>query len=378
MSGDSLGLLASPRSFRAFGRLIARWWREPVDYGAQVQYYTKRSLADAIRAMIVVGLGLFALIAIGLAFLSRDADMPTAAIMVVFAALTAYWSIAWWRNPWPSRRRSATFVVSVDSTIVLLLVMSTGWETGIYGLSSFALLAIYLMFFDGAKALAAHTVWMVVCTVDLVVDQLVVAHADTQLTAILVLLATLPVLVSPLGIQLSIWALRGDADASVHDPLTGLLNRRGLQLHFANLMSEEPSVGTYVTVMLIDLDRFKDLNDSYGHATGDRVLIHCARAIKSVVRGGAVVARVGGEEFVVVDMVDAVEGDRTSAQILEAIAQPGDHPPVSASVGVTSIPRMCCSTSAGDSAVFLGNLIARADQAMFDAKRNGGNAIQRL
>ena len=230
MPGDSLGLLASPRSFRAFGRLIARWWREPVDYGAQVQYYTKRSLADAIRAMIVVGLALFALIATGLAFLARDADMPTAAIMVLFAALTAYWSIAWWRNPWPSRRRSATFVVSLDSTIVLLLVMSTDWETGIYGLSCFALLAIYLMFFDGAKALAAHTVWMVIAAVDLVVDQLVVAHADTQLTAILVLLATLPVLVSPLGIQLSIWALRGDADASVHDPLTGLLNRRGLQL----------------------------------------------------------------------------------------------------------------------------------------------------
>lgn len=346
--------------------------------GPRCSYYTRRSLADAIRAMTVVGLGLFALIAVGLAFLSRDADMSTAAIMVVFAALTACWSIAWWRNPWPSRRRSATFVVSLDSTIVLLLVMSTDWETGIYGLSCFALLAIYLMFFDGAKALAAHTVWMVIGAVDLVVDQLVVARADTQLTAILVLVATLPVLVSPLGIQLSIWTLRGDADESDRDPLTGLLNRRGLQLHFANLMGGQPKVGTYVTVMLIDLDRFKDLNDAYGHATGDRVLTYCARAIKSVVRSGAVVARVGGEEFVVVDIVDPLLDDRTSEQILKAIAQPGDHPAVSASVGVTSIPRMCCSTSAGDSEVFLGKLIARADQAMFDAKRKGGNAIQRL
>ncbi|OKH82146.1 hypothetical protein EB75_13250 [Mycobacterium sp. ST-F2] len=364
-------------SVQSVSRLVARWWREPVDYEAQVQNYARRSLADAIRAMIGLAVGLAAGIAAALVSLGGADTMRAAGVVVAFAALMTYWSLMWWSRPWPTRRTSLVFVASVDIGAAALMALGPGWATQLFGLTCFAWLSTYLMFFDGPKALAVHMVWTAISTVALVGEQLYVNSGGSTAVAVAILAATLPLLTVPLGIQLGIWALRGDAHASVTDPLTGVLNRRGLLLHFANLLGDKPFAGPYVTVMLIDLDRFKELNDAYGHSTGDKVLIHCARTITAVVPDGALVARVGGEEFVVVDLTEQLHDDTTSERIREAIALRDDHPAISASVGVTGVPRAHFSSSLADCELLLTDLIARADQAMFCAKRSGGNAIER-
>lgn len=356
---------------------MARWWREPVDYEAQVQYYARRSLADAIQAMIGLAVGLAAGIAAILVALGVADTVRAAGVSVAFAVLMTYWSIVWWSRSWPTRRTSLAFVASADIATAALTALGPGWAAQLLGLACIAWLSTYLIFFDGPKPLAAHMVWTAISTVPFIDQHLYVSRGGGTVVAIAILAAILPLLAVPLAIQLGIWALRGDAHASVTDPLTGVLNRRGLLLHFANLLGDKQVAGLYVTVMLIDLDRFKELNDAYGHSTGDKVLIRCARTITSAVRDGALVARVGGEEFVVVDLTEQLHDDATSERIREAIAVRDDPPAISASVGVTSAPRAHFSSSLADCELLLTDLIARADQAMFCAKRSGGNAIER-
>ena len=86
---------------------------------------------------------------------------------------------------------------------------------------------------------------------------------------------------------------------AMHDPLTGLLNRRGLEQHLATMDTETQGGGHHVAILAFDLDGFKPVNDRYGHAAGDRVLQEVAQRLQQQCRDGDVIARVGGDEFIV-------------------------------------------------------------------------------
>jgi diguanylate cyclase (GGDEF)-like protein len=205
------------------------------------------------------------------------------------------------------------------------------------------------------------------------------AHAnfDTPTFTASTLTAIAPVVATPLGIQFGTWALRSDANESVTDALTGLLNRRGLHLHIGELLRDITS-GTEFTVMVVDLDRFKHINDTFGHAIGDAVLVRCARRIRSAVRGSALVARIGGEEFVIVDRTDSNRRPRSELDsVRSAVSAPAEHP-VTASVGVTSADAVSFATSGATPATWIDSMIQQADHAMFHAKRGGGNATVHL
>jgi diguanylate cyclase (GGDEF)-like protein len=194
---------------------------------------------------------------------------------------------------------------------------------------------------------------------------------------VMTLVWVVPMVGAPLGIQCGLWALRNDAYESVTDPLTGVLNRRGLHLHISDLLRDNITADVEVDVMVIDLDRFKDINDAFGHPIGDEVLVRSARRIKAAVRGSALVARVGGEEFVVIDLAEADRTERDSDRVRDAIAAPA-HPPITASVGVTSVAVADFGAPGADPVTVLDTIIERADRAMFDAKRDGGNATIRI
>jgi diguanylate cyclase (GGDEF)-like protein len=154
------------------------------------------------------------------------------------------------------------------------------------------------------------------------------------------------------------------------DALTGLPNRRYFD-EFCGLLARRRRADDAVGVLMIDIDKFKVLNDTFGHATGDEVLRAVAGAIVSAVREDDVPARFGGEEFVVLlrnpGMDVAVEvGERVRAAVaqldLGAIGVPG----VSVSVGVA------VSNHADQP---IGDLVGLADQALYRAKRAGRNRV---
>ena len=155
---------------------------------------------------------------------------------------------------------------------------------------------------------------------------------------------------------------------ALHDPLTGLANRAALDTRLAAAVAGGERIG----VLLIDLDGFKPINDGYGHAAGDQVLTEFSRLLGSTTRTGDVVARIGGDEFVVVLAEIAGPDDAVAAAqriLTAATAQPvrlgEDTLPVRASIGVT--------TSRPDDSPQ--ELQRRADVAMYHAKRAGTHRL---
>ena len=152
-----------------------------------------------------------------------------------------------------------------------------------------------------------------------------------------------------------------------HDPLTDLPNRATLhQVLSARLTSE---AGQPCAVLYVDLDRFKPINDTFGHAVGDRLLQEVAGRLRRAVRPQDVVARLGGNEFaLMIGLADAEGPDSTAQRILETLNQPYAVERLSlrvgASIGIAQFPMAGTDPD---------TLLRSADLALYDAKRRGPN-----
>jgi diguanylate cyclase (GGDEF)-like protein len=159
------------------------------------------------------------------------------------------------------------------------------------------------------------------------------------------------------------------AHEATHDQLTGLANRRMLREHLSQALAVGRRTGTHCAVLLVDLNRFKEVNDAYGHHRGDELLIEVAIRVTRLMRRSDLAARLGGDEFAVLlpgtDRPGAVEMARkVSAALNSTVALPGLHVGVAASVGVAVFPED------GDTSDLL---LQRADAAMYQAKRDDPN-----
>lgn len=157
--------------------------------------------------------------------------------------------------------------------------------------------------------------------------------------------------------------------AALLDPLTGAMNRRGLQDRWRKETAPASDGGnTRVAVLLIDLDGFKPINDTYGHDVGDTVLIAVADRIRAAVRGTDVVSRIGGDEFAVLitRSNDSAHIEPICQRILDTLCQPfnveGHQIRISASIGG------CFYSS---EATTLREALLYADRALYTVKNNG-------
>lgn len=160
---------------------------------------------------------------------------------------------------------------------------------------------------------------------------------------------------------------------STLDPLTQVLNRRGFSDIYAKERAALQRAGGTLTVLSIDLDYFKSINDRYGHATGDRVLVDVASVIAKSLRASDHLARFGGEEFVVLLPATELEWGFVIAERIQATLQeprdagPSALPPYTVSIGIS------CQFSADED---LDDIMLRADQALYSAKEHGRNRIE--
>lgn len=153
---------------------------------------------------------------------------------------------------------------------------------------------------------------------------------------------------------------------AVEDPLTGLANRRAFDAELAHATARAERDGTPLSVLLVDIDRFKAINDTRGHQAGDRVLVTAASVLREAVRRADVVARVGGDEFaLLLYACPEEEAVRIALDVVVSLRE-SDHdgPPITASCGVATAPPI---TAAPDA------MIAAADGALYRAKREGRN-----
>jgi diguanylate cyclase (GGDEF)-like protein len=186
--------------------------------------------------------------------------------------------------------------------------------------------------------------------------------------------AMLTSLAGPAGIAVDNVLLHREAQRlSVTDPLTGAGNLRHMTTTLAREVERSTRFNRPLSVLLLDLDHFKNVNDTYGHTVGDGVLRELARRLASVVREVDTVARYGGEEFVVVTPETDTEGAQYLAErICEAVREEpfrvgSDVVDVTVSVGVASLP--IHGTASGD-------LVRAADEGLYAAKRAGRDQWQ--
>ncbi|QIQ87291.1 diguanylate cyclase [Erythrobacter sp.] len=201
----------------------------------------------------------------------------------------------------------------------------------------------------------------------------------SSLDQMLYVATAVEVIVMSLAIADRFLAIRRERDAALtearmleqlssRDPLTGLMNRRALESRFADLLEQG-----FDTFALVDLDRFKHVNDRHGHQVGDGALIACAAALSGPGDRDSVAARLGGEEFVVLlrgkRTLERAENLRRAIPLRIASEVPGLSEPVTASMGVIELPR------ASAHALTFEDFYARADTLMYEAKASGRNRM---
>lgn len=160
--------------------------------------------------------------------------------------------------------------------------------------------------------------------------------------------------------------------ASTHDSLTGLANRRLLMGQLPSLLASAKRRGEPLCLLMLDLDHFKRVNDTYGHAIGDQTLVALARSIERDVRLGDLVTRFGGEEFVVVcPNADEKAGILIAERIRESVASLGEE-----QLGFDGVQTISIGLSVSESDV-IGptELLARADEALYEAKSSGRDKV---
>jgi two-component system cell cycle response regulator len=163
-------------------------------------------------------------------------------------------------------------------------------------------------------------------------------------------------------------------EMAITDGLTGLYNRRYMETHLGSLVEQAASRGKPLTILVLDIDYFKAINDTHGHDAGDDVLREFATRIRKSIRGIDLACRLGGEEFVIVmpetDMaVAAIVAERLRRRIASepfGIAQGAKAIDVTISIGIATLD------TADDNA---STILKRADQALYRAKRDGRNRV---
>jgi diguanylate cyclase (GGDEF)-like protein len=179
-----------------------------------------------------------------------------------------------------------------------------------------------------------------------------------------------PLLLAPIAAIHTSATLAAERESQAHhDTLTGLPNRTLLRLRVERALAEHARGGRGFAVMLVDLDHFKDINDTLGHHVGDELLVEIARRIEGNLRPGDTVARLGGDEFAVLAAVEHAEaGMAVAARLLLSLEDPFTADAIR--LDVRAAWAVALHPEHGDDADIL---LQRADVALYDAKRDRGS-----
>lgn len=348
---------------------VRSWWNQPNDFEWLVRHFRSRGLLRLHQVFI----GAFSLLYGAIALLTAvfayldGGNVAGPALVLAIAASSTLLGVWWIVGPWPTERQSIAFAVYADLAVVAVMACYQDAFIAMPGLALLATNGIYIVVVHGPRALLLHLAFTAVVLG--VWFGWAVAQATMPLSVVAVrLLVLLPLSAVPVIVQSYLLALRMGAVDSMHDPLTRLYNRRGLEVHVDDLVTPG---GTHLGVLAVDIDKFKAINDGHGHDVGDRVLVAVADAARDAVAAvgvRSVTARTGGEEFVVV-LDGGPESVRRVAKLLHLMVSRCETPAVpTVSIGAATAP-----LGDGDVGALVRDLIERADAAMYRAKHLGGN-----
>jgi diguanylate cyclase (GGDEF)-like protein len=349
--------------------LLKRWWRTPGHYDWFSGYLHERGLSGATRTMMASTSGSLALCLIALLFSHDGARgaLPVAMTWTAFVGGLA--GVILWATRWPTHSQSVGYALVTNTSIALACLAHPDPRAALIGCIAFATSGAYLAFFHTSKYVFYN--FAVATGVALFAAIRLASEGHVALAGVDLFLVLQVNIALPLAIQVLIRALSRDLVRAGLDPLTGLCNRRAFQNQTLELVANRAVDDVFLLMTMIDLDDFKALNDRDGHLAGDRALVEVANALRTSTHDTAVIARSGGEEFIVADTSRACDPVAVAQRICEAIAE--------LPVGITASVGTTCARLDGvhDSQyqALVDYLIGVADEAMYQAKRNGGNGF---
>lgn len=345
--------------------IFSRWWRAD-QYDWLSGYLASRGISGATRALVAF---ISASLVLCLLALLAGSDGPHGTVPVAMTWIAVAFGLAGvglWMWRWPTRSQSAFFALTCNAAVALACLAHPNPLAALIGCVAFATFGAYMAFF--------HTTGFVLYNFAVASavgswEALSLARSGHPSLAGVDLWLVIEVNIAlPLAIGILMRALGGDLLRADRDPLTGLLNRRAFRHEVLGMMLARRGIDSHLVVMLVDLDHFKSLNDRHGHAAGDHALVQVAHALLAAVDEQAVVARSGGEEFLLAGTCSACNAESLAARVCSAIA--ASTAGVTASIG-TACARL--DEAAPDPQTLLDELITASDAAMYQAKRLGGN-----
>jgi diguanylate cyclase (GGDEF)-like protein len=255
-------------------------------------------------------------------------------------------------------------LLGAEALIVLAIAAHAGGVTPALALLCWPVAGLAGRFPNRASRIGTAYALVLVSAVILVEDREVVMNDPLALSLVLVAI---------LSVHTVSTVLRDSdvehRDAAILDPLTGMLNRSALVNRTAEIEDQSRLTGEPVAVILLDLDRFKLVNDTRGHATGDTVLREVAYRLRKELRAYDLVYRIGGEEFVVLLLGGTAAATQATAEQLRAAVAAG---PI---VGLDLTVSVGVAASARGTAFVWDEVFERADAALYRAKADGRDRV---
>ncbi|MFE5790906.1 GGDEF domain-containing protein [Rhodococcus erythropolis] len=319
----------------------------------------------------------FSLVACLLLFSTEGPERPFVQAWVVGVAVinlipTVFWFRGWIEGPLTLK----VYGLWADLATASILITVINRNQALFGTVLFVATGAYFTYFLGFHWLAFHlafaTTFVIALTVlGLANGEYSVVSAILRSDVVLCAVIAIPATIQFMWRQL-LWRATG----SKVDALTGLLNRRGLWDMTEQVWSTALANHVDVAVAVVDIDKFKAVNDTYGHEVGDTVIIRTGMRLQDHVNGFGYAARTGGEEFTIV-MMGSPQGLRKRVATLpKSVVETSDAPLVTISVGAVTL------SITPDQEQFDYNEFSRAivaaDRMMYDAKSGGGNVANNV
>jgi diguanylate cyclase (GGDEF)-like protein len=345
---------------------LSLWWRQSDQYDRLSAHLGARGMDTLTRATVALIAGVLAVVALGSAFSPTGPETVGERVCALIACAVAAGGAVLWAVRWPSRTTAIWFVLLSNASIALMSLIQRDPVVAMLTCTTFATLATYIALFHRAWLMAYN--FAVAGVIGAILGVRIARTVDVVVALSGYALLLLLNLAVPFGVQVVVHVLGADAVHAERDQLTGLFTRRAFRRRAKACLHRAGEQQAFAVVSVIDLDRFKQLNDSYGHSTGDDALVAVSRALRGATDDTAVIGRSGGEEFVVADICRPEDVGRKAQHLCDVIAALPFG--ITASVGTAGIHPAYRTGDRGD---LLLELIAAADSAMYDAKRRGGN-----
>lgn len=346
---------------------VGRWWRQSDHFDWLSLYLNTRGIRLMWRAMIAAVIVSIAVVPV--VVLVRPALPHYRAALVVSPVASGFGMVIalLWLMRWPTRRQSALYSLTGSVCIAATCLVQGDPHAGLLGCSAFAVLGGYIAFFHTAPYMTTNTT--IAMSTAAVLSARLIRYYDIVVAGCAFLLVLLLNVAFPFAVQSLVHALGSDLRRSSRDTLTGLLVRRAFYQSAYGLLLRRRQGPSYLGAAMIDLDNFKRLNDTHGHSTGDKALVAVSGALRLACPPTSIIARFGGEEFVVADTYRTDDLHDIAEQLRTAIA--GIRYPVTASIGIASV-RLNANFDPAEREL-IDDLVNLADTAMYAAKHAGGN-----